>query len=179
MLFLLVSVALLDTEDYERSFLRGAAIVVIIFAVIRIFIETIQIVRRRVRYFSDWENWMELCLFVATIIFVSSGLQAGCLCPESWQWQLGALALFIAWLDLVLFLKKFPLTGIYVVMFVDIFYTFMRMILLSILFVVSFGVAFYMLFFRPVSVLCAYVHVLMYCVYRTVYLVLFYKTIIA
>ena len=94
---------------------------------------------------------MELCLFVATIIFVSSGLQSGCLCPESWQWQLGALALFIAWLDLVLFLKKFPLTGIYVVMFVDIFYTFMRMILLSILFVVSFGVAFYMLFFRPVS----------------------------
>ena len=98
---------------------------------------------------------MELCLFIATIIFVSSGLQSGCLCPESWQWQLGALALFIAWLDMVLFLKKFPLTGIYVVMFVDIFYTFMRMILLSILFVVAFGLAFYMLFFRPVRVCTA------------------------
>ena len=104
---------------------------------------------------------MKLCLFIVTIIFVLSGLQSGCLCPESWRWQLGALALFIAWLDMVLFLKKFPLTGIYVVMFVDIFYTFMRMILLSILFVVAFGLAFYMLFFRPVRVCiaCSYVMV--------------------
>ena len=141
---------ILDTENYERSFLRGAAIIVIVFSVIRIFIESIQICRKRLRYFLDWENWMELSLFVASVIFVSSGLQSGCLCPESWQWQLGSLALFIAWLDMVLFLKKFPLTGIYVVMFVDIFYTFMRMILLSILFVISFGIAFYMLFFRPV-----------------------------
>ena len=147
----------LDTESYERSFLRGAAVVVIVFAVIRLFIETLQILRKRLHYFLDWENWMELCLFIATIIFVSSGLQSGCLCPESWQWQLGALALFIAWLDMVLFLKKFPLTGIYVVMFVDIFYTFMRMILLSILFVVSFGLAFYMLFFRPVRVCTAHI----------------------
>ena len=88
-------------------------------------------------------------MFMATIIFVSSGLQSGCLCPESWQWQLGALALFIAWFDMILFLKKFPLTGIYVVMFVDIFYSFMRMILLYILFIVSFGLAFYMILFQP------------------------------
>ena len=154
------NIFIIDTESYERSFLRGSAIIVIVSAVVRLFIETIQFVRKRLRYFLDWENWMELCLFIATIIFVSSGLQSGCLCPESWQWQLGALALFIAWLDMVLFLKKFPLTGIYVVMFVDIFYTFMRMILLSILFVVAFGLAFYMLFFRPVRVCiaCSYIH---------------------
>ena len=122
---------------------------------------------------------MELFLFVTSVIFMSSGLQSGCLCPESWQWQLGALALFIAWLDMILFLKKLPLTGIYVVMFVDIFWSLMRIIFLSVLFVVSFGLAFYMLFFRPVRTcvsvylsvcLCAcisvsvYVHVVHACV---------------
>ena len=147
---------LLDTKDYERAFLRGAAIIVIIFSVIRLFIEAVQLILRRHHYFLDWENWMELCLFITCIIFVSSGLQSGCLCPESWQWQLGALAMFIAWLDMMLFLKKFPLTGIYVVMFVDIFYTFMKMILLFILFVISFGLAFYMLFFRPVRSECVF-----------------------
>ena len=85
---------IIDTESYERSFLRGSAIIVIVSTVVRLFIETIQFVCKRLRYFLDWENWMELCLFIATIIFVSSGLQSGCLCPESWQWQLGALALF-------------------------------------------------------------------------------------
>ena len=143
---------LLDTKGYERSFLHGAAIIVIVFVVIRLLIETIQILRKRFHYFLDWENWMELCMFIATIIFVSSGLQSGCLCPESWQWQFGALALFVAWFDMILFLKKFPLTGIYVVMFVDIFYSFMRMILLYILFIVSFGLAFYMILFQPVRV---------------------------
>ena len=138
------------TEDHERTFLRAAAIIVIIFAAIRSLFEAVQLVGKRLYYFLEWENWMELFLFVASVIFVSSGLQSGCLCPESWQWQLGSLALFIAWLNMVLFLKKFPLTGIYVLMFVDVFQTFMRMILLSILFVVSFGIAFYMLFFRPV-----------------------------
>ena len=106
---------------------------------------------RRQEYFLELDNWMEDCLFTSSIIFVYYGLQPGCQCPESWQWQFGAFTLLLAWLDLVLFLKKFPDTGVYVLMFVDILQTFMKMILLSTLFVISFGLTFYMIFFRPVS----------------------------
>jgi len=94
---------------------------------------------------------MEVCLFICSIIFVSYGLQSGCQCPESWQWQFGAFTILLAWLDLMLFLKKLPDTGVYVLMFLDIFRTFMKMILLSALFVISVGLTFYMIFFRPVS----------------------------
>ena len=94
---------------------------------------------------------MEICLFTCSIIFVSYGLQSGCQCPKSWQWQFGAFTLLLAWLELLLYLKTEPNTGVYVLMFIDILRTFVKMLLLSTVFVISFGLTFYMIFFRPVS----------------------------
>ena len=131
--------------------LFAMAIIIILFSLIRIGIEGLQIYYLHLAYFFELENWLEGLVFVASMVFVSYGLQSGCPCPPSWQWQFGAVILLAAWLNLVLFLKKFPLTGVYVLMFVDILYTFMKMVLLTALFVVSFGLTFYMVFFRPVS----------------------------
>lgn len=51
----------------------------------------------------------------------------------------------MAWFNLVLFLRKFPRFGIYVVMFTDIFRTFSRFSFIFLLFLISFSVAFFML----------------------------------
>ena len=74
--------------------------------------------------------------------------------PSEWQWQLGAIAVFLGWIDLIIFIRKLPLTGIYVVMFIDIFYTFCRLFFLSFLLVVAFGLAFYMTFNDPDLMVC-------------------------
>jgi len=131
--------------------LFAVSIIIILFSVIRVVIEIVQVYLLRLTYFFELENWLEVFLFVSSIIFVSYGLESGCQCPASWQWQFGALILLVAWLNLVLFLKKLPLTGVYVLMFLHTLYTFMKMILLSALFVISFGLTFYMIFYRPVS----------------------------
>ena len=137
-------------ENYNQSFLRGAAVIIILFAALGLCIELLQFYVQR-RYYFSLDNLVDTGLYICSIIFVSYGLQSGCQCPESWQWQFGALTLLLAWLDLVLFLKQFPHTGVYVVMFVNILRTFLKVILLSILFVISFGITFYMIFYRPVS----------------------------
>ena len=119
---------------------------------IRICVELIQVYYRRLAYFFDFDNWMEACLFTCSIIFASYGLQSGCQCPDSWRWQFGAFTMLLAWLDLVLFLKKLRVdTGVYVLMFLHILQTFMKLLMLSAMFVISFGLTFYMIFFRPVS----------------------------
>jgi len=132
------------------------AIIIILFSLIRIIIEFVELYYLRLTYFIELENYLEVFLFVSSIIFVSYGLQSGCQCPASWQWQFGAVILLVAWLNLVLFLKKFPLTGVYVLMFMDILFTILKIILLPALFVVSFGLTFYMIFYRPVSWNCTY-----------------------
>jgi len=139
------------TGNDNKRFLTGAAVVIITFVVIRMIVELIQIYYVHLRYVLEFDNWMELYLYFSTIAFVAIGLAADCQCPEPWQWEFGAVTLLIAWLNLVLFLKKFPLTGVYVLMFTHILRTILKMLLLPILFIVSFGLTFYMLFFRPVS----------------------------
>jgi len=134
-------------ENYNESFLRGAAVIIILFSVIHVSIE-LTLFKQKI---FELGIWMELCLFTSSIIFVSYGLQSGCQCPASWQWQFGAFTILLAWLNLVLFLKKYPPTGVFVLMFLNILQIFLRMILFSTLFVISFGLTFYMIFFRPVS----------------------------
>lgn len=139
-----------ELDGGRGVFLVVAAIVVVVSSGVRILMELFQAFRLRVwKYFLDWVNWVELALFTCSILFVVVFF-TDCYCPMRWQWQLGALAVFLGWLDLIIFIRKLPLTGIYVVMFVDIFYTFCRLFFLSLLLVIAFGLAFYMAFYEPI-----------------------------
>jgi transient receptor potential cation channel subfamily A protein 1 len=60
-----------------------------------------------------------------------------------WRVNVGAVAIFLAWIVLVLFVRKFPMFGIYIVMFEDIVLTFLRFSIILVLFVVAFGLSFY------------------------------------
>uniref|UniRef100_A0A914W3X7 Ion transport domain-containing protein n=1 Tax=Plectus sambesii TaxID=2011161 RepID=A0A914W3X7_9BILA len=63
-----------------------------------------------------------------------------------WQWELGSVCVFLAWINLVLMIRKFPRFGIYVVMFTDILKTFSRFFLVFVLFVTAFAMGFFVLF---------------------------------
>ena len=116
--------------------------------VFRFGIEVLQMVQFKQWYLLEWTNWIEFFLFAFTIMFIFV-FATPCLCPQNWQWQLGILAVFLAWINLVLFIQKFPVIGIYIVMFLKICKTFMWTVVLSLLLIVSFGLAFYMAFYEP------------------------------
>jgi len=67
--------------------------------------------------------------------------------------NLGAISIFLAWIDLLLFIQKFPSLGIYVVMFTDVTKTFLKFSITFILFVMAFGFSFYFLIGDKVRVL--------------------------
>ena len=63
-------------------------------------------------YLADIANWLELPLYIFTIIFSSSQLNnSECTCIQTWQWSIGIAALFLAWASLILFLRKLELFG--------------------------------------------------------------------
>ena len=137
---------MIDYSDARRGFLRLAAALVLLCSLVRLSFAAIQFIYDRVGYLTDWENWIEVTLFISSILFASGAYVQCCVCVENWQWQLGALSIFLAWLDLVLFMKKLPLFGVYVVMYIQIIYTFLRFMFLALLFIIAFGLSFYMLF---------------------------------
>ena len=129
-------------------FIYICSIIVIFMALIRLILEAIQLILQFPHYFLDWVNWVEVLLIITSIMFVWV-FHVDCLCPLDWQWQIGVVAVFLGWIVLIIFVSKFPLTGIYVLMFVNILYTFIKVLLLSILLVVAFGLAFYLAFSQP------------------------------
>ena len=145
-------------NNHANVALYFAAVVVIISVFGRLLVELVQCQKTRFRYFQNFENYIELLAYLSSVIFVSH-FGTNCWCPTNWQWQLGAFGVFLAWFILILFLKRVPLLGIYVLMFNAILHSFLKFALIAFLFVVAFCIAFYMILYKAVSVtavrLCA------------------------
>ena len=128
------------------------AILVLLIGIVRLLVEVTQVFARRFGYFADFENYIEDMVYIFAIIFVINfGINNSCWCPSRWQWVLGSLAVFLAWINLILFMKRLPLLGIYVLMFINICYTFLKIALIALMFVVAFCLAFYMIIFQPLN----------------------------
>ena len=118
--------------------------ITIICSLVRLFLELVELshlkgLRERIRqerweiiktiidwkYFRSASNYIEIPLFILSIVFVSV-FQHECLCPTRGQWQAGFIAVFLAWIDLVLYLDKLPLFGIYIQMLWKIVINFLK-----------------------------------------------------
>lgn len=133
----------LPTSRYQ--FIPFIAAVSILLSMCRIGLEVVQMITLQFEYFKDLVNWTELILYLFTIIFAWT-FNTQCWCPLQWQWQFGAVAVFLSWIILIIFFQKLHLTGVYVLMFTSILLTFLKLTILSILLVVAFSLSFYMLF---------------------------------
>ena len=141
-----------DTSPGTTGFLYFAAVVIILCAIVRLASELTQLLGLHAQnwklYVLDWTNWMEVILFFFSILFVWV-FHTECLCPFDWQWQIGVVALFLAWMTFIILLSKFPVLGIYVLMFLKVFYTFLKILVLAFFLVISFGLVFHALLLEP------------------------------
>ena len=160
------SVFLADWRTFSSTY--SLAALTIIFALIRFLIQLFELCMlmaqscRHLRYCKWHYNWKEflsrtfygivrLLLFVFAIAFASV---FNCPCSANGQWQVGALAVFLGWINAITFIKLVPRLGIYVLMFLNVIYSFLKMLILGFLLVMAFGLAFYMLFQNPSEMVC-------------------------
>lgn len=119
-----------------------AALIVVI-CLLRIIVEVSQLLIYSGEYLTSWVNFMEGFLYIGTITFVLSDYEFCYL--VNWRWQLGALCIFLSWINFVLFLSKEPTFGIYVIMLEVMIKTFLKTIPMTALLILAFGQPFYML----------------------------------
>ncbi|KAK8395735.1 hypothetical protein O3P69_005669 [Scylla paramamosain] len=94
----------------------------------------------RTAYLSG-ENLVEWSCYVCAVLFVID--LSPCPIKEEWQWQIGAMAVFLAWMNLLLFIRIFPFFGIYVIMFTEILSTFSSFFAVFLFFIVAFALGFF------------------------------------
>ncbi|XP_071487222.1 transient receptor potential cation channel subfamily A member 1-like [Diadema antillarum] len=123
--------------------------VILVLAVFNLIRELFQLYFQRRSYFASLCNLIEWALYVLAILLVLPLSQiryhSGIRIPLAWQWQCGAVAVFLAWINLILYIRRFSVLGIYVIMFTEILRTFMQFVLILVLVLVAFALAFYTL----------------------------------
>ena len=107
--------------------------------------ELLQLIVKRLNYFNDVDNYFQLALFALTTSFII-GFDNHCWCATTWQWQIGALAVFLSWFNVILVLRYMPHAAVPINMFLSICITFLKLIFLPAVLVLAFGMPFYMIF---------------------------------
>ncbi|XP_067947890.1 transient receptor potential cation channel subfamily A member 1 homolog isoform X2 [Watersipora subatra] len=111
---------------------------------VKLVSEVLQLINAKLSYFG-YENLLEWILYVTSLLFVIPFKDSCYHVREQWQYETGTVAVFLAWMELILIIRKLPRFGIYVVMFTHILSTFMQFFIVFFLFLVGFAISFNML----------------------------------
>lgn len=118
--------------------------ITLLFSAVLLISEVIQLYQKKKGYF-EFDNLIEWIIFIFAIIvtidFTPCSDATGF--RYTWQWSIGTASLFFGWINLALYLQKFPTIGIYIMMFKDILNTFLEFVIVYVLFVIAFALAFY------------------------------------
>ncbi|XP_074641347.1 transient receptor potential cation channel subfamily A member 1-like [Tubulanus polymorphus] len=117
-----------------------------IFCAFNIIKEFCQMWQQRYRYLQEWlNNLLEWCLYLSASTYFIVRLDPN-LCAENPQVTVsGALAVLLAWVNLLLFFQRSDRFGIYVVMYWEILKTLLEVLFAFFGLFVAFGLAFYSL----------------------------------
>lgn len=118
-----------------------------IFITIYIFLaslrEIAQIYQQRYQYLLEPTNLVTWLLYISVLIMVSPTWMNGYSTPI--LFSAASVAVFLAWLNLLLYLQRFDQVGIYVVMFLEILQTLIKVLFIFSILIIAFGLAFFIL----------------------------------
>lgn len=93
--------------------------------------------------YLEFDNFIEWGLYIATFAFGLGALSDGLFSDPGDHMQWGSVAVFLAWLDFVLFLQLIPVFGIYVHMIKILLGTLTKVVWILLTFIIAFGLSFY------------------------------------
>lgn len=138
----------------QSNFSTGFSYVVFIFAIIHLLKEILQIVIQRLRYFTEISNLLEWVLYGTSCAFMMPYVMPDHVINDLFQemtdpyllWIVGLVSIFFCYANLVLFLRRFRLFGVYVTMFVEVTKTVLKVLLVFVIFIIGFSIVFFILF---------------------------------
>ena len=90
---------------HRRNTLIVAGSVVLFTAFIRTLILIGSLIRYPLTFIRSLRRCLEVPMCLFSIIFVVV-FWRDCYCPTSWQWQFGTAAVLLAWVDLILVVRR-------------------------------------------------------------------------
>lgn len=98
-------------------------------------------------YFRQWENWLQWLIIISVFCCVKLSFST-CSIPDDYSWHhiVAAIGIFLAWVELMMIVGRFPTFGLYIQMFTTVSINFTKFFLayfcLLIAFTLNFAVVF-------------------------------------
>ena len=118
--------------------------ILILLSLLHIVIEAQQLYVLRIGYIKNWENYLQLFVFIRAIVFIATLFGSNQWCASAGMWQFGAAVVSCAWFNSIVMLEEFPFgsIGAYTTL---LFNVCGQLVFLPILLTTTIGFPFYML----------------------------------
>ncbi|XP_059055068.1 transient receptor potential cation channel subfamily A member 1 [Achroia grisella] len=136
-----------DTSGFHAEFeivvaMYTSTICILVYNAICLVREAVNIKEQKWRYFVDPSNFISWTLYISSTLMVLPALTGN---YTDLQFSAAALTVFLAWFELLLLLQRFDQVGIYVVMFLEILQTLIRVLMIFSILIIAFGFSFFIL----------------------------------
>ncbi|KAM5158043.1 transient receptor potential cation channel subfamily A member 1 isoform 2-T2 [Mantella aurantiaca] len=130
----------------DSYFTRTCMGIVMFMSAFGMFKEIVQMGQQKLGYLMDGSNLIDWTIHISSIMFVSS-ICTKPLFVAFWQWQAGAIAVFLSWVNFLIYLQRFETCGIYIVMFWEILRTLIRIVVIFFFLILAFGLSFFVVLY--------------------------------
>ncbi|XP_077977549.1 uncharacterized protein LOC144433113 [Glandiceps talaboti] len=127
--------------NYEMDYWFGLQIFIATYLIINVFKEIVEVLQSGYQYFMEISNWVDWGLYASALYFIFPPGHKPCVS----QWTSGAVALFLSWLNFILYLRRINVFGVYVVMFFKVLKSFLKVGTVYLFFAIAFTFAFYLM----------------------------------
>ncbi|XP_031632673.1 transient receptor potential cation channel subfamily A member 1 isoform X3 [Contarinia nasturtii] len=131
----------IDKQITVTPIMCVTSVAIIIYIVCSTLREFLQIYQQKWQYLFEPNNFVSWMLYISAGIMVSPVFNGGWI--SDCHFSAASLTVFLSWFNLLLFLQRFDQVGIYVVMFLEILQTLIRVLMVFSILIIAFGLAFY------------------------------------
>lgn len=133
-----------DNNNMEvTSWLMISGVAIIIYIILNSIREIVQIYQQKYQYLLEPMNFISWLLYISATIMVSPMFMKGYQCDI--LFSAASVTVFLSWFNLLLFLQRFDQVGIYVVMFLEILQTLIKVLIVFSILIIAFGLSFFIL----------------------------------
>ncbi|XP_066908151.1 transient receptor potential cation channel subfamily A member 1 isoform X3 [Halyomorpha halys] len=136
----MTSLKCIEKQTTNLEYFSSSAI--LLYVAVNALREMHQLLQQRWQYLMDPTNLASWMLYLSATLMVLP------LSAEQIQVPCAAITVFLSWFTLLLNLQRFDLVGIYVVMFLEILQTLIKVLIVFSILIIAFGLAFFILLSR-------------------------------
>ncbi|XP_065072849.1 transient receptor potential channel pyrexia isoform X2 [Ochlerotatus camptorhynchus] len=126
------------------------AYIVIFMNIILMTKEIFQMMHGFIGYIRYWENWLQWSIVIGIFLCTQNPSREISDVP-TWQHHVAAVVIFLAWLELMMLVGRFPIFGLYVQMFTTVAVNFSKFLMAYCCLLFAFGLSFCVLFPNYIS----------------------------